>query len=248
MNSKGAVTLSLLFLIPLLLSINADASTLRIIINGPSEAQVWIYCPDGFFFVTYSSTTLNFNGSIKVEVCPANPGYYVIVNGTKVFYPNAYTITISKSETLYVDVKPVYVRLNFNFENPGCLEVTLYNGSAIKIYHSTYILVPKDSINIISSLYCFIINGTTEVAYFPYTCIPADNMTLNIKFIVQNPLPSPSTEQSSSPSPPLNVSLIKQMIPHFRSQDLLGIGILLLLIPFYIFFSISFKRKRDHYT
>ena len=246
MNKGVIVSILVLVLIPLLLSVNTNASTLRVVINGPCEAQVWVNCPDGTFFVTYSSLTLNFNGSIQVEICPANPGFYVIVNGTKVFYPNAYTTTISKSETLYVDVKPVYVRLNFNFEDPGCLEVMLFNGSSIKIYHSTSILVPKDSVVVIGSAECFAINGTTEV--LPYTCIPTSNTTLDVKFTNQNLFSSPPAEQSSFQSFSLNFSFIKQLIPSFKftSQDFLGIGIALIWFSSYLFFRSSFRRRKSN--
>ena len=248
MNNKVVVVLLVLIFMPLLLSINTNASTLRVVIHGPCEAQVWVNCPDDTFFVTYSSTTLNFNGSIQVEISPANPGYYVIANGTKVFYPNTFTITTSKSETLYIDVKPYYVRLNFNFEDPGCLEAVLYNGSSIKIYHSTSILVPKDSVVVISSVEYFVINGTTEVSYFPYTCFPTSNITLDVKFINQNLFSSPPAEQNNLPSFSLNFSFIKQLIPPFKftSQDFLGIGISLIWFSSYLFFRNSFRRRRSN--
>jgi len=194
-------------------SVSTNGNSLKVLIEGPS--QVLVNYPNGSFLLISNSSTLQFNGSIRVTIFSMNPSYYVLVNGTKYF--SSYSFSINNSETLYVKAIPEYVKMSLNLNGSGNLKIMINNGSSFTINKTTLFLVLNNSIVYITSGKTFEINGT--ITNF-YIIAPSSNVSLDINFI----------KKFSSTSP-----------PKITSQDFLGIGLGLIGLSLYLFF----KRKTN---
>ena len=200
--------LFLVLLVILLFSSNANSSTLKVIMEGPS--QVLVNYPNGSFLLISNSSTLQFNDSIRVTIFSTNPSYYIIVNGTK--YSSSYSALINDSETLYAKAIPEYVKISFDLNGSGKLKIMVDNGTSFTLNRSASFLVLNNSLVYITSSKTFEINGT--ITNF-YILVPTSNVSLYVNFI-KNP--------SSSSSPKIT------------SQDFLGIGLGLIGLSLYLFF------------
>jgi len=197
----------------ILFSIPSNGNSLKVLIEGPS--QVLVNYPNGSFLLIGNSSTLQFNGSIRVTIFSTNPSYYVLVNGTKYF--SSYSFSINNSETLYVKAIPEYVKMSLTLNGSGNLKIMINNGSSFTINKTTSFLVLNNSIVYITSGKTFEINGA--ITNF-YIIAPSSNVSLDINFIK-------NTSSTSSPK--------------ITSQDFLGIGLGLIGLSLYLFF----KRKTN---
>ena len=199
-----------LFLIVLLalLSTNVSSSILRVIIEGPSE--VLVNYSNGSILLISNSSTIHFNGNIRVTVFSLNPSYYIVVNGTKYF--SSYSTIINNSEILCVKALPEYVRVNLNLNGTGKLRIMISNGSSFTINRSTSFLVLNNSIIYITSGKTFEINGA--ITNF-YILVPTGNVSLEVSLI-----------NYTSPI----------RTPKITSQNFLGIGLGLIGLSLYFFF------------
>ena len=200
--------LFLAILVVLSFSVNVNSSTLKVIIEGPS--QVLINYPNGSILLISNSSNVQFNESIRVTIFSVNPSYYITVNGTNYF--SSYSTVINNSEILCIKAIPEYVKITLNLNGTGKLKIMINNGSTFTVNKSTSFLVLNNSIVYITSEKTFEINGITTNFYL---LVPTSNVSLDVNFI-------------SYTSP--------YRSPKITSQDFLGIGLGLIGLSLYLFF------------
>lgn len=190
------------------------AKTLKVIIKGPADVLLSSF--NGSFLLINNSTSVTFNGSVKITVFPVEPGFYVTVNGTPVY--TTYSLTINKSEVLLIESKPEYVKVSIYINGSGYLKVMLNNGTSFTINKSISFLVLNESLVYLSSPKVFEIDGAKTSFYL---LVPSNNVSLHVTFL----------KSEISGQQPIRIS----------SQGFIGIGLGIIALSFYLFI----KKRRE---
>ena len=165
---------------------NNGDKTLTLILQGGAIAEIQF--ENNTTIPVYNSTTVNFNGSIKLFIHVPHPGLVLLVNGTK-YYSGDYNTTINKSIIIYADAIQIYDEIRVNIIGNGNIKMLLYginnNYSSININKSTSFKINNETFISLSSDSSFIVNNDNLTTKY-FAVVALKNITLNIDFNTEN--------------------------------------------------------------
>ena len=163
-----------------------NENTLTLILKGGAIAE--IQYQNNVTVPVYNSTTVPFNGTIKLSIHVPRPGLVLVVNGTK-YYSGVYNTTINESTTICADAVQIYDEVTINLIGNGSVHILLYsisgNESALVLNKSASFKVDNETFISLSSDKSFIVNNDNlTTTYFAMVLIK--NTTFNVNFNIQN--------------------------------------------------------------
>jgi len=183
----------IIFSLPILIipsTVNAtnegNNNILTLVLKGGAIAE--IQYQNNVTVPVYNSTTIPFNGTIKLFIHVPHPGLILIVNGTK-YYSGEYNTTINESTTIYADAIQIYDEVSINLIGNGSVNVLLYgingNESTLALNKSTSFKVDNETFISLSSNKLFTVNNDNLTTKY-FAIITLKNVTINVDFNTQN--------------------------------------------------------------
>jgi len=163
-----------------------ETNTLTLVLKGGAVAEITYQ--NNTTVPIYNSTSVPFNGTIKLLIYVPHPGLVLVVNGTK-YYDGVYNTTINTTTIIYADAIQTYDEVSINVIGNGSVNVLLYNingnQSALTLKKSALFKVDNQTYMLLSSDNPFTINNDNLTTNY-FAIILMKNDTLNVNFNIQN--------------------------------------------------------------